>query len=223
MLRTRFFRQIVWDWNGTLLDDVGACINAINRLVSRRGLATVTVEAYRDGFAFPVKQYYRRLGFDLATEDWDALAREFHDAFLSDPSIRLQPAARECLETLQRRGYRQSVLSASEQSILSDTMGALDVTAFFDEIHGLNDLYAHSKLELGRCLLDALPLPPEVTLLIGDTTHDHEVAEALGLRCLLVADGHQSRARLEQCGAPIVAGLDQVVAWIDAYGERESV
>lgn len=209
-------RQVIWDWNGTLLDDVSACVNAINALMGRRGLGSVTPESYRELFAFPVKQLYRRLGFDLAQENWDALAQEFHDAFLSDPGIRLQPDARGCLEALRLRGLRQSVLSASEQSILRDTMHAFGITPYFTHIHGLDDLYAHSKVEQGRALLRALPEPPEATLLIGDTTHDHEVAEALGIRCLLIADGHQSRPRLARCGCPIVEGLGSVLPWIDA-------
>ena len=80
----------------------------------------------------------------------------------------------------------------------------------------MDNLYGQSKRELGRTLLRRLALDPAALLLIGDSLHDHEVAQDLGVRCLLIAQGHQSHARLARSGAPVLDSLADVPAWLEA-------
>jgi len=203
--------HIIWDWNGTLLDDVSACVTAINRMLVVRGKQTVDVNHYRRIFDFPVKGYYLALGFDLDREDWDAMAREFHDAYAE--------AVRECslhhqipaiLAELQKMKIGLSVLSASEKRLLENMLSVYQIRDRFLHVYGLDDLYAHSKLEQGMDLMQMLQIDPSRVLLVGDTRHDAEVADALGCQVILLACGHQSRERLEATGAQVVdshAGL----------------
>jgi len=65
--------HIFWDWNGTLLDDTQASVNALNVLLARRGLPPVSLEDYRATFAFPVRPYYAKVGIRLEDEDWTRL------------------------------------------------------------------------------------------------------------------------------------------------------
>ena len=209
-------QHIIWDWNGTLLDDTQAGVNAINAMLAARGLPQIDIPSYREVFGFPVINFYRTIGFRLEQENWDTMAREFHDLFLADTSIRLHTDALHALHSLRQAGLGQSVLSASEQSILSAMLDTFGIAHFFDGICGVDNLYGHSKLELGRALLKRLGLTPDTVLMIGDSLHDQEVATALGTRCLLVAQGHQSYARLAQSGAPVLASLADVPAWLQA-------
>jgi phosphoglycolate phosphatase len=189
--------HVVWDWNGTLLDDVYACVGAINRMLTARQLPCIDSVQYRDVFDFPVKTYYRRLGFDLETEDWDAMAREFHrhyDEFAVKAGLR--EGAPETLNTIRKRGIAMSVLSACEIGTLERMLEERGIRHFFDHVFGLDNINATSKLDQGKLLVDALDLPPAEILLVGDTNHDHEVAEDLGIRCVLLTGGHQSKARL---------------------------
>jgi phosphoglycolate phosphatase len=71
------------------------------------------------------------------------------------------------------------------------------LTHYFDRVYGLKDHYARSKVERGRELIFDSQIDREHTLLIGDTDHDLEVAQELGIEALLIADGHQSFERLE--------------------------
>ncbi|MCL1920338.1 MAG: HAD family hydrolase [Kiritimatiellaeota bacterium] len=210
-MRADTIQYVVWDWNGTLLDDTLACVSAINTMLTRRGVARIDVARYRAVFGFPVIDFYRQIDFPLAREDWDSLAREFHGLFLAEPSIRLQDGARDVLEQVRRRGLPQSILSASEQGILDRMLGDFAIRDYFTEVFGVDNLHGHSKMALGQNLLQKLALPPEQVLLVGDTLHDAEVAQALGARCILVAQGHQSASRLEQAGVPVVANLTCVV------------
>ena len=88
------------------------------------------------------------------------------------------------------------------------------VAHFFECVCGVDNLYGQSKLELGHTLLSRLGLPPASVLMIGDSLHDHEVAGALGVSCLLIAQGHQSYARLARSGAPVLDSLARVPAWL---------
>ena len=209
-------QHIIWDWNGTLLDDTQAGVNAINAMLATRGLPQIDVPHYREVFGFPVINFYRTLGFRLEQENWDSVAREFHDLFLADTTLRLHAGAARALAYFREAGLGQSVLSASEQGILSAMLADYGVAQYFDAVFGVDNLSGHSKLELGRALLKRLGLPSGSVLMVGDSLHDHEVAEALGVRCLLIAQGHQSFARLAQSGAPVLHTLGDIPAWLNA-------
>ncbi len=190
-------KHIIWDWNGTLLDDVQPCIDAINRMLKVRQLSCIDREQYRNIFDFPVKDYYRRLGFDLASEDWDAMAKEFHRHYheLTTP-IGLRFGIKETLGAIRDCGIPMSILSACEITILERMLKERDIRHYFDHVFGLDNLYANSKLDQGQSLIRILGLPTDEMLLIGDTNHDHEIAEQLGLHCILLDGGHQAEHRL---------------------------
>jgi len=213
-------QHIIWDWNGTLLDDTLASVNAINTMLTRRGLACLDVTYYREIFGFPVIDFYRKIAFPLEQEDWGEVAHEFHDLFLQEPSMRLHDGARDALEHVRQRGLPQSILSASEQGILDNLLDGFGIRAYFTEVFGVDNMHGVSKMELGRNLLRKLALPPENILLIGDTLHDAEVAQALGIQCVLVAHGHQSMSRLVQAGVPVFRDLRFVFSRRDAEAQR---
>lgn len=206
----RDYRNVFWDWNGTLLDDTDACVAALNRLLRRRGRPTLSRLQYRERFGFPVKTFYATLGFDFEREDWDALTGEFHEAFRAHEPDEVRPGVRRLLDRIRAAGPRMSVLSALEQELLRRAIETFGLARYFDAVKGCSDLYSHSKVEVGRELLRETGVRPEETVMIGDTDHDHEVAEALGLDCILVADGHQTRPRLERCGRRVVDGLREL-------------
>lgn len=212
-------RHIVWDWNGTLLDDVQASVNTINRLLDARALPLISQADYREQFGFPVWNYYAAIGFRLETENLDQLARTFHDLFLADPAIRLRPEALPVLQHCRNAGLGLSILSASEQSILERMLADAGITACFDFIHGVDNLHGRSKVETGRALISRIPCPPTEVLFVGDTLHDHEVASQLGAACVLISQGHQSRRRLLTAGCPVLETLAEFPAFLKTLGQ----
>jgi len=209
-------RHLVWDWNGTLLDDSQACVTALNRMLQRRNMKEIDRQQYRDVFDFPVRNYYLRLGFDFEKKDWDENAREFHAYYCQACNVsNLRTGVVDILTQLREQGMPMSILSAAETSTLENMLSEYDILDFFRRVYGLEDPYAHTKVERGRALMEDLQLPPEGVLLVGDTTHDYEVAHAIGCRCILLAGGHQSEDRLRQCPCPVVTSLSAV---IDALG-----
>ena len=193
------YRHIIWDWNGTLLDDVDYCIGIMNGILRRRGLPEMDRARYHAIFDFPVKNYYERLGFDPAQDTFQELSVEFiagYDAHRWDCA--LHAASRTTLATVQAAGATQSILSAYRDETLKEIVGHFELTPHFSHLAGLDNIYAHSKAELGRVQLAALGLPREAIVLIGDTVHDLEVARELGVDCVLVAAGHHPVGKLRQ-------------------------
>lgn len=202
----------MWDWNGTLLDDVEVCISAMNELTARRGLPSLTVGCYREMFTFPVQDYYQRLGFDFAEERFDDVAVEYHVAYESRVGgAPLRPDAIRALETVEKGGVPQTVLSALEEGRLLGELRKREIRHYFAHIYGLNDLHARSKIERGQELLAVLDCDQKNVWMIGDTVHDAEVADALGIRCVLVTFGHHGPSRVAATGRPTADSLTEAV------------
>ncbi len=206
------YRHIIWDWNGTLLDDSAICVSILNEMLTRRGMPAVSIEEYRRDFDFPVMDYYRRLGFDFAKESYDAIAREFIEAYDARRfSCPLQKDAKEVVGAIARMGLKQSILSAYQQPRLEEVVEYFGLREYFTVLSGLSDDYAHSKVASGRRLPQRLGCKPSELLLIGDTTHDHEVAVAMGADCILIVSGHQDRDRLERHHTPVLGCLGEML------------
>jgi phosphoglycolate phosphatase len=193
------YRHVIWDWNGTLLDDVELCIDIMNDLLRRRGLPLMDRARYHAAFDFPVSAYYARLGFDFSRESFEQLSVEFiagYDARRWES--RLHPLAREVLAAIGRTGATQSVLSAYHGETLREIVAHFGLTPHFIRLTGLDNIYAHSKTEAGRAWVAELGIPAGDILLIGDTLHDLEVARELGVDSVLVAAGHHPADRLRR-------------------------
>ena len=187
--------HILWDWNGTLLDDTQAALDTLNAMLARRGGRPISMDFYRDNFSFPVKPFYEAIGVRLGDEDWDALAVEYHDIYAAQPK-RLNPESVAALEYARGRGCRQSIVSALRQDLLDAITAELGVSEYMDFIYGVDNLDGRSKTDRARELVAAIGADPADVVMIGDSLHDKEVADALGVRCVLCAQGSHAAWRL---------------------------
>jgi phosphoglycolate phosphatase len=204
--------SVIWDWNGTLLNDIDLCICSINVLLNDRKIPLINKKTYKEVFSFPVKEYYKNIGFDFEKEDFSIPAHQYIDLYNEGfDSCSLQKSAIEVLTYFREKGVRQFVLSAMEHEMLEKTLELKGITKFFEGIAGLKDHYAVSKIEQGKQIINDFKIDREKTWLIGDTIHDFEVATELGVKCLLIADGHQSTERLIQTGGIVINDLSQLI------------
>ncbi|NBS83889.1 MAG: HAD family hydrolase [Verrucomicrobia bacterium] len=202
------YRHLIWDWNGTLLDDAWLCREIMNGQLRKRGLPAISQERYEAVFDFPVEKYYRTVGFEWGKETFAEAGTEFIVEYEKrKKECRLQSGAKELLRKVEGHGISQAVLSAYSHHTLEEFLRHFGVRAHFRSVAGNRDHYAAGKVEQGLEMLRELHVRPEETALIGDTTHDAEVARAMGVDCFLIPCGHNSRDRLERCGVPLVAGL----------------
>jgi phosphoglycolate phosphatase len=205
--------SIIWDWNGTLLNDVELCISSVNSLLKDRNLPQINTKKYKDIFSFPVKEYYKTLGFDFEAEDFSVPAHQYIDLYYAGfDSCSLQKNVVEVLTHFRENGIRQFVLSAMEHEMLEKTLKIKGIFHFFEGVAGLKDHYAVSKIDVGKKLILDYGIDREKTIMIGDTTHDFEVAEQLGVKCILISDGHQTEKRLRNTGGMVISNLNRLIS-----------
>lgn len=187
--------HVLWDFNGTLLDDAHVCTRAVNVLLSEHKLPTISVEEYHQKFRFPVSEYYIELGFDFTKESYSSLSDRFHDLYHSWlDQAGVYPGTHDILKTLSHLNHH--VLSAAHIDDLHRMIHKFNLKPHFSSVYGLSDRLAHSKVDLGRSLLKEQGLNPADCVMFGDTLHDLEVASELGVEIYLIAGGHQSEERL---------------------------
>jgi phosphoglycolate phosphatase len=209
------YSHIVWDWNGTLLDDNWLCVEVMNTMLNKRDLPLLTLKMYRDIFNFPVKDYYEKLGFNFQKESFEVVSMEFMDSYnLRQKECLLQEDAEYSLKMISTAGYYQSVLSAREQNELRQEISDRKISGFFEFVDGLDDHYAHGKTDVGFRLLKELDVDKGKILFIGDTCHDAEVAKELEIDCILIPNGHHSEDRLAKTGFPIVRTLNKLSGYL---------
>lgn len=195
------YKNIVWDWNGTLLDDVQISVDTINRMLRKKRLDELTVEKYKAIFGFPVKEYYEGIGYDFNRDDWEAISLDFVDTYgeLSKDVV-LTSGVNSVLAGLKECGVRQYVLSALQEDLLEEMLERFGIRNYFEGVCGSDNIYADGKVARGERMLQVYPIDPRETLMVGDTLHDAEVAEALGFDIRLYAGGHNSAERLREKG-----------------------
>lgn len=190
-------KQLIWDWNGTLLNDVDMCVRVMNGLLSKYKLPALSTERYKQLFDFPVQDYYLKLGFDFDTLSFDEVGHEFMHAYFKElPKSSLFPEVDKLLDDFNKLGLNQLVLSAMEHQSLDNSLHEKGIRPYFSIVQGIDNHLANGKEELGEALLKLSGFSASETLLIGDTLHDLQVAKIIGCKCVLIGNGHFSKERL---------------------------
>lgn len=207
------YQHAIWDWNGTLLNDTWLCVEVLNGLLARRGRAPISAEDYRENFGFPVIHFYDYLGFDTDVDSFDQVSREF----IGDYEARwfqecaLHSDADDVLTAMSQLGMTHSVLSAARQEALELGIRHYGIHEHFTGLVGTDNIYAEGKVARGKHWIEQLHWKPEEVVMIGDTLHDYEVAEAIGTDCILMAHGHHTPERLAATGQRVVHSLRELV------------
>lgn len=182
---------VIWDFNGTLLDDVEVCFECANLLAAEYNLKKLeNIDEYRKIFGFPVIDYYRRLGFDFNKIPYEEPANKWVGFYIErEHLIPIREGIMDVVSELKMRGLHQTVISATEKEMLIGQMKRLNIVGFFDEIYGRDDIYAGGKPELAERWRRTHP--NEKAVFIGDSVHDYECAEIIGCPCVLLKGGHE--------------------------------
>ena len=205
------YQHVIWDFNGTLLDDVGLCIEVMNDMLNRRGLKTLSPQRYAEVFDFPVQAYYQRAGWDLSRYPFEKLSDEFMSGYHAGKlSCSLRPEAMGVFSNLFARGTNQHIISAAQQSMIDEMVAHFQIEQYFTSVHGLDNHHAAGKLEIALAWMDQTGADPAQVVFIGDTTHDKVVADTIGVDCVLVHSGHQTRAKLQATHGPVVDSLEEI-------------
>ncbi len=209
------YTHVVWDFNGTVLNDVRLGIDCVNVMLEKRGLPVIPDEdAYRHVFGFPIDEYYRRLGFDFEKEDYDTiLAPEWVALYMAgEGNCPVNDGVAETIAEIRARGIPQIMLSASKLQQLEGQLIRLGLKDSFDEILGLDNIHARSKV--AQALAWKQRNPDARPLFVGDTEHDADVAQAIGADCVLFLGGHQPEEILSRCQRPLIRTIPELLAFL---------
>ncbi|MFT4136664.1 HAD family hydrolase [Microbacterium sp.] len=188
-------RAVCWDWNGTLLDDVEICRAVMSRVLVSYGLPPLAdLASYRRAFRFPIPDFYADVGLDAA------VYRDAADQYLrwlaeciGDAELHVD--ALHTLDGLAGRGVRQVLASATLPEALARQMLPHAIEDRFEAVLTIADAFRASKHGAIEDWLAVSGLEPHDVLMVGDTNHDHEIADALGCRFVHFDGGHQRAPR----------------------------
>lgn len=207
------YSHIIWDWNGTLFNDVELCAGIMNNLLIQESLPNISIKKYKEIFTFPVIDYYRIAGLTFEKTSFEALGKQWMDEYEEKKdSCALYTGVKEVLSEIQQRNIRQHLLSAYEQSSLSKIVKYFSIDRYFKNIIGLDNIYAGGKIHLAK-KLEAMIRSNGSSgniLLIGDTIHDFEVAQEINSDCILLSHGHQDEERLLKIGIPVLKNFEEL-------------
>lgn len=210
------YKHIMWDWNGTILDDLKINFEIENTLLSKRNLPEMkSVEDYHRIFTFPIIKFYEKMGFDLENERFEDIARDytyeyekrFHEAEIFED-------AESTVRELNSLGLNQIILSMTENKWLFSQVAFHGIDHLFSDILGTGDIYAKSKVAIAKKWIADNGVDGKDVLFIGDTTHDFEVARSIGCDCVLISRGHNPKADLIKTGATVLEEISQVADYI---------
>lgn len=203
---------LVWDWNGTLLNDVDLSIDSINYLLEKEQLPLLeTKEAYQRVFQFPIIDYYKAIGFDFDKSSFDKLATEYMNYYqprsLTCP---LHDGVMEALQYYHDQGYTQILLSASNKDYLHQQLAQYPIQHYFQDIISLDNIHAFSKAELAKDYVKQKQAEIKHITFVGDSVHDYEVAKGANANCVLIANGHEHKEKLLHTGCHVINQIQEL-------------
>ena len=183
------YDYLVLDFNGTIIDDVDLCLNILNHLLEERNYKKVSLEEYKHIFTFPIKKYYINAGFDLEKYSFTSISNEFISLYQkASLNCKLYEGINELIDKCNNNRIKVVLLSASQIDNLKEQTDHFGLSEKFEAILGTSTIEAASKVEIGKKYF--IDKQDKKILFVGDTTHDAEVASAIGADALLITHGH---------------------------------
>lgn len=198
-------KHIIWDWNGTLVNDLRLSVDIFNTMTDEYGKSRISVAQYLADFRFPVIDFYTQHGFDFSKEDFGQISDFYINAYNSRRfECDLHEDAAATVRALKDLGCTHSVLSAYKTPFLTESIMHYGIEDCFESIAGLDDNFGNSKVELGKRHVAQIKAAKDEILMVGDTEHDKHTADAMGVRSVLLSAGHNHRDRLKKLGVPVL-------------------
>jgi phosphoglycolate phosphatase len=191
-------RNIIFDWSGTLVDDLPAVWRASNHVFTQAGVAELSLEQFRTEFQLPFDGFYQRHTPDVPM---DRLEEWFHSRFREvQESVVGLPHAREFLELCRRQGIRTFLLSAVHPDHFAVQSAATGFGGFIDHPY----IGVWDKRRKIHEILAEHALDPAHTLFIGDMQHDIDTAKHGGLHSVAVLTGYNGLEQLRLSGPDLI-------------------
>ncbi|MBQ3045005.1 MAG: HAD family hydrolase [Clostridia bacterium] len=204
------YTHIIWDWNGTLLNDISASLASVNDMLAMRGKPPIDVDFYRECIGVPIRKFYEKT-FDMEKEDYSVLIEQYNEGYLRHlSSCRLTDGVVEVVDYFNKNGVKQAIISSSNNAQLIQNVTKYGIFDRFDAVLGAEDFLAGSKIERAENYLRHSGGESRV-LVVGDIEHDAEMAHKLGADCVLLTSGHENRERLYAADAKVICDVRELI------------
>lgn len=204
------YECVVWDWNGTIVDDVNTSLMSVNDMLIKRNLPTITIQQYHEYLDTPIYKFYEHI-FDLNKITFDVIQSEFnsgYNKYISDNP--LNDGAIAVMKKLKESDIKQVIVSSSNQDIVQKGAEKFGVAEYMNYISGSSDNFVGSKVERAIGVISKITTDYSKVVVIGDTLHDCQLANEIGADCILLSTGHQSKADLQTTGKPVIDSLNEL-------------
>jgi HAD superfamily hydrolase (TIGR01549 family) len=194
-------RAILFDLDGTLIDQFEAIHRAFARVITQMGFPEPSFESVKRSVGGASEATMTKLiGSDRAKEAVGLLRPIFEEVMLD--GLEALPGAREILETCKAKGLKTAVLTNKHGPHARAACDHLHFSELLSFTLGANDTdWKKPDPRLTTYALDKLNTRAEESLYLGDSPYDYETASGVGMRCLLVATGTHSEAELKKLSA----------------------
>ncbi|SDZ13861.1 Phosphoglycolate phosphatase, HAD superfamily [Asanoa ishikariensis] len=205
--------HLVWDWNGTLLNDFALVLSATNHALATVGGPSVTADHHRRHFIRPVADYYAMvLGRAVDADEFDQLDEIFHDAYRA--GLTTCALADDAVTAMRSWHGSQSLLSMWFHEDLVPAVTAFGLDGRFRRVDGVQvALGGDRAFKAGHLArhMAALELDGASMVLIGDSLDDADAATSVGAGCVLYTGGFTDEERLRASGHPVAGTLSEAV------------
>jgi len=211
---------LVFDWDGTLMDSEERIVDCVRRAIEEVGAEPRDEDSIRNIIGLGLREAVLTLYPQAEERFVEALSGAYRAHFLSDsvaPSVPF-PGARTVLEGLFAQGYRLAVATGKGRTGLDKALAATGLGAWFHASRCADEARSKPHPQMLNELMEALEVPPERTLMIGDTVYDLEMARNAGARGLAVSYGVHSLERLlGERPAGHIDALGELPAWLEGH------
>lgn len=204
------YTTIIWDFNGTLVDDVYAALGAVNDMLLRRNQPVITLDDYSKNVDIPIWKFYENVFIPNSITPEEAIS-EFDSGY--EKYIKPYPVmeyAVEILEYFNSLSKTQLIVSASHIDKVTARLKELDLYEYFTDVLAMNDYNCGNKTFLAQQYIRDNKISSDEVVVIGDCIADWQMSKELHCDCILNTKGHQVRRELSITDAVIIDSLDEI-------------
>lgn len=206
---------VIWDWNGTVFDDLQISLDAVNYILEKRGLPHIDRETYYEYLDTPIIKFYQK-ALRSDDVDFDGISLDFNTYYRRELH-RACPTAGiiDIIKALDEINVPQMIISASHISYIDSALKELDIKKYFQKIIAAEDYVAGSKIDRAEAFMEKSGIPQSGRIVIGDTRHDYDMAKRIGASCILLTSGHEGKKKLSTTEATVldVLTLDDILSF----------
>jgi phosphoglycolate phosphatase len=220
----RPFELLVFDWDGTLMDSAAAISESLQEACTELGLPVPSRQQARYVIGLGLTDALAYVLPELPEADYPSVLDRFRVHFLRrDAGTTLFPGAAEMIHELRDSGFLLAVATGKSRRGLDRALKETGLLGLFDTTRCADEGFSKPHPGMLEAVMDRLAIPPAATVMIGDTTHDLEMAKAAGVAAVAVTYGAHERAALTACKPlAMVDELQGLRSWLMSQAKMQT-